>query len=420
MRLLNVLCLIVLVNISCQAQKFEKSPYLILLAGNSFEIDYKHDNTAVKSNSVIISPNTAKVSTYFKLKSTGNLVIKLTAKVLEVKPAELTIGFGKEQVKLKIANKDYQTVTIGNFMISKEGYKHLDFLSTTGNVDIESLILEGTATTDGVVYVSDKEDFYWTRRGPSCHMGYDPQVENTTYFYNEIRVPKGQDIIGSFYMANGFREGYFGIQVNSPTERCVLFSVWSPFETDEPNEIPEDQKIVLLKKGKNVDTGEFGNEGSGGQSFLRFNWKADETYKFLLKGQPDGKGNTVYTAWFFAPENNSWELVASFKRPKTNTYLNDFHSFLENFNPNQGYLTREVEFKNQWVYNGEWHKINQAQLTVDATYSKGNRIDATGGTTRNGFFLKMGGFFDEVSQPNTIFNYNNTNSRPQIDFGKLP
>ena len=31
-------------------------------------------------------------------------------------------------------------------------------------------------------------------------------------------------------MANGFGEGYFGIQVNGPNERRVLFSVWSPFK----------------------------------------------------------------------------------------------------------------------------------------------------------------------------------------------
>src|SRR5690606_33168904 len=83
--------------------------------------------------------------------------------------------------------------------------------------------------------------------------------------------------------------------------------------------IPDDQKILLLKKGNGVYTGEFGNEGSGGQSFLRYNWQAETTYKFLLKGEPDGKGNTVYSAWFFAPEKNNWQLIAScfFREQKT-------------------------------------------------------------------------------------------------------
>ena len=57
-------------------------------------------------------------------------------------------------------------------------------------------------------------------------------------------VPEGNDVLGSYFMANGFAQGYFGIQVNSPTERRILFSVWSPFHTDDPSEIP-DQAILI-------------------------------------------------------------------------------------------------------------------------------------------------------------------------------
>ena len=75
-------------------------------------------------------------------------------------------------------------------------------------------------------------------------------------------------------MANGFGEGYFGMQVNSENERRILFSVWSPFKTDNPKEIPDDHKITLNKVGQQVKTGEFGNEGSGGQSYMKYNWSA--------------------------------------------------------------------------------------------------------------------------------------------------
>ena len=49
---------------------------------------------------------------------------------------------------------------------------------------------------------------------------------------------------------------------------------------------------------------------------MKYNWSAGKTYKFLLKGQPDNKGNTDYTAWFFAPESKEWKLVASWKDHK--------------------------------------------------------------------------------------------------------
>src|SRR5690606_4541361 len=122
------------------------------------------------------------------------------------------------------------------------------------------------------------------------------------WFYIEITVPEGEDVLGSYFMANGFAEGYFGIQVNSPSERRVLFSVWSPYETQDPNNIPDEYKIILLGKGEGVTTGEFGNEGSGGQSYKVFNWKAGTTYGFLLKGTPSVNNSTDYTAYFFDPE----------------------------------------------------------------------------------------------------------------------
>jgi hypothetical protein len=43
--------------------------------------------------------------------------------------------------------------------------------------------------------------------------------------------------------------------VNSSTERRILFSIWSPCHTDNPKDIPQDEKIKLVKKGKNVYSG---------------------------------------------------------------------------------------------------------------------------------------------------------------------
>ena len=126
--------------------------------------------------------------------------------------------------------------------------------------DNEQLSLDYVKTNQGNM-------FYWGRRGPSVHITYElPKERNLQYAYTEIMVPKGEDTIGSYFMANGFAEGYFGIQVNSPEERRVLFSVWSPFGTDNPRDIPEDQRIALLARGPEVRAGEFGNEGSGGHS----------------------------------------------------------------------------------------------------------------------------------------------------------
>jgi hypothetical protein len=187
------------------------------------------------------------------------------------------------------------------------------------------------------------------------------------------------------------------------------------------NRIPDEQKIKLLKKGADVYTGEFGNEGSGGQSFLRYNWKAGTTYKFLLHGLPDGTGSTIYTAYFYAPELAKWKLIASFRRPQTDTYLKKLHSFLENFLPEQGDKPRTVLFSNQWIRTkNEWIELNNAKFTGDNTARVRYRMDYAGGLVSNSFYLKNCGFFNNYTTLDTWFERPLTGKQPVIDLDKLP
>lgn len=402
-----------------QAKEIGKDSYNVPLIGNAFELGYKSGTSTVGKEFATISPQTKnKTRVYFKVLGTGGLTIAVKGKSTET--SKVKASFQKTD-KVLLFEPTSTKVLLGEFKISTPGYYYVDLSGLSGQVDVSSLEISGSALDKGVLFCNNPEYYYWARRGPSCHLAYTvPTKSNVTYYYNEVNVPVGEDKIGSYFMANGFGQGYFGIQVNSATERRILFSVWSPFHTDDPSAIPDDEKIKLIKKGAEVRTGEFGNEGSGGQSFLRYNWKAGVTYKFLLKGEPDGKGNTVYTAWFMPESEKDWKLIASFSRPKTNTYLTGFHSFLENFMPTEGYLTRKVDFNNQWVYDGNWKSVESAKFTVDATYRAEQRVDATGGTTKTGYFLKMGGFFNAIEKPGTVFQFNNTRIAPAIDFSKLP
>lgn len=405
-----------MLNISCFSQK---NQYVIPSIGNSFEIGENIENTTIGKTSIHLdAKNTNPTRVYFKLLNTGNLNVHLRVKSKSKGSVKTTF---LQNSKIIDFTSGGQLLKVGNFKTTTTGYHSLELVPLNGEIEIHDIIIDGDATYKGVIYSDNPDYFYWARRGPSCHLSYEiPTSKNVSYYYNEIYVPNGQDVIGSYFMANGFGEGYFGMQVNSASERRILFSVWSPFITDDPNQIPVEEKIVLLKKGKDVYTGEFGNEGSGGQSYLKYYWKAETTYKFLLKGVPNNDNSTTYTAWFFNPELNQWEIIASFKRPKTSTYLTRFHSFLENFIPNQGYHSRQVHFNNQWVYDGEWKKINQAKLSVDATYRANQRVDATGGLTYTGYYLKMGGFFNEITPPGTTFQFHNSQQPPHINFEQLP
>ena len=366
-------------------------------------------------------------STYIRINYPGTIKLWIEGKVPE----------GRSEIQVKIQGKPgiivldgttYKTYYAGEWNIKDTGYLAVTIsgIEKTASeyADIINLKIAGTSVNQQTAFVKSDEGnfFYWGRRGPSVHLGYTmPEDVKAEWFYNEVTVPAGNDVIGSYFMANGFAEGYFGIQVNTATERRILFSVWSPFNTDDPSQIPNDQKIQLLKKGEGVYAGEFGNEGSGGQSYLRYNWKADTTYGFLLRGVPDGPAHTIYTAYFFAPDKNEWMLIASFRRPKISTYLKHLHSFLENFSPEQGDLERKVLFGNQWVKDtsGKWYELNNARFTYDNTAAKRYRMDYAGGLQEGQFYLRNCGFFHDYTNLNSLFKRPLTVNKPNIPFSQL-
>lgn len=351
---------------------------------------------------------------------------------------KLRVPQGRSTFRADVAGKSFpisasgtdpHLAPIGRVEVPTAGYLRVDLkgLSKEGDVfaDVSSLEVLSSSPDLKTSFVRNNEGnmFYWGRRGPSVHLGYRmPKDVEIEYAYSELTVPPGEDPPGSYFMANGFGEGYFGFQVKSPTERWVLFSVWSPHPTDRPSEIPEDKRVALLRKGEGVRGGEFGGEGSGGQSILVHPWKSGTRYKFLTAVQPDGKGSTVYTAWFGEAASPEWRLMASFKRPQTHTHLTGFHSFLENFYDANGHLARRSLHSNPWVRDtqGTWHKITTARFTGDGTASGGHRLDYAGGLAENGFFMHNGGFFNDRVKLNTLFTRPATpDACPVIDFKKL-
>ncbi|MDR2968656.1 MAG: DUF3472 domain-containing protein [Tannerellaceae bacterium] len=361
----------------------------------------------------------ALLSTWFKVSNPGKLQLFLKTKPVETSSTVEVSLLGKS-FTVKIGKTEEPVFHVGTVTVTESGYIRVDAKGLKKETSefpfITEYLIAGEAAAEPLHFVRDFET-YWGLRGPSVHMSYALPEGNVEYFYNEITVPEGEDKTGSYFMTNGFGEGYCGIQVNSEKERRVLFSVWSPFSTDNPDEIPENQRIKLLAQGEGVHIGEFGNEGSGGQSYLIYPWKAGETYKVITRVHPDGKGNTEYYAWFYAPEDGSWKLIAGFLRPQTNTWYKRAHSFLENFIPGQGYLERKVYFKNQWVRTekGDWIELTEGVFTNDATARAGVRMDYAGGVEGDAFFLKNGGFFNDCTEYKSVFTRQPKGIRPQVD-----
>lgn len=407
-------------------QEIPSTPVIVPAGGNSWIVSNPDQGSGMISDNGIAKwgDANAKIRVYFKLPKAGELHVALNARVPSGSSKIKCTVNGKSE-ELTLTGSSLKSTFAGSFTVDAPGYHFVELqgVEKEGSffAEVKDIRLGGEATSGKMYFVN--EEYYWGRRGPSVHLSYDIPAEagNIEWFYNEITVPEGNDVIGSYYMANGFGEGYFGMQVNSETERRVLFSVWSPFQTDDPSTIPDDYKIILLEKGDGVTIGEFGNEGSGGQSYLKYNWKAGNTYRFLLRGKPLGNDFTQYTAYFFAPEVGNWKLIASFKRPHTNTWLTHQYSFLENFYTETGAITRKAFYTNQWVRgeNGNWYECTNAKFTADATARKESRMDYAGGVEDGKFFMRNCGFFNETTTIDSNHSRTANGVEPDVDVTKL-
>ncbi|MGO4291195.1 DUF3472 domain-containing protein [Chitinophaga sp. RAB17] len=396
------------------------SSYDVPLAGNAFV------TTAATGGAEVITSNglgnwtsaSAITSTYFRLALTGTLNVSIKMKVPSG-TSNIKVTVNGTAFTKTVTGNAYTTYSIGSVNITAAGYVKVDVqgVTKTGSYfgDVSHVVISGAATANNVVYANDPANYYWSRRGPSVHMNYTiPSGTTAEWFYNELTVPTGEDKIGSYFMSNGFSGGYCGIQVNSATERRVLFSVWDPSVG----------KTTLVRKGPNVVDNSFGGEGTGGQSYLLFNWQAGTTYKFLTHIVPDGTGGTDYSSWIYTPETGAWRFLATWKRPNTVSYYTGAHSFLENFIDNNGYYGRRVLFNNQWVRStsGTWTELTGGYFTADATATNDQRRDYAGGidASTGAFYLKNGGFFANYVNYNTSFTRTANGLTPTVNLTTLP
>ena len=302
------------------------------------------------------------------------------------------------------------TATFGIFHIKDPGmYRFvLSGISKSGAVfgDLKNLVLGGPAS-QGARFSADK-----SRVAPADHLWYQaPSQSKIIWFYNEVTPLAEADC--SFYMVCGFSCGYFGIQVNSPTRRSILFSVWNANdEKIDPQKVPMEDKVSLVAKGDDMKASEFGNEGTGGHCSIDYMFKTGETYRLLVGAQPEGTA-TIYTAYFYFPEKKAWGLIAAFKRPKDGGYLRDLYSFNEGYIQANGFEKRFARYGNQWIVtdDGKWMEITSVLFTRN--HKPEDRADVGGGVMDGDFFLTTGGF---VPFPN--IKSNDIFTRPAR--GKIP
>ncbi len=351
---------------------------------------------------------------------------KLTAHVIMRLPKDtesklrLALGDQVHDATVKGAGQDQAvTLSFGDYAITDAGYKcfTLESLNAPGKSigDIEALVLDGPATAKAHFNLEPR------RNAASVHLAYPvPAAERIEWFYSEVTAV--EDPVATFYMACGFRRGYFGMQVNSPTERRIIFSVWDAGAgtvAKDRQQVPKEHQVSLVAKGDDVHTSIFGNEGTGGHSHLIYGWKTGVPQRFLLTAQPDA-ASTIYSGYYFHPDKKAWVLIASMKAPQDGNYLKGLHGFSENFGGSTGHLRRKALYGNQWARtaNGKWTELTSATFSHDAT-GKSNRLDRMMGVEENQFFLAHGGFLPGTSKSGELFTRPGGGQPPNITLPEM-
>ncbi|WP_288380988.1 DUF3472 domain-containing protein, partial [uncultured Massilia sp.] len=227
-----------------------QTPATVALPGNGFVTTAGSGATETITTSGLANwtnPSTV-TSVWFRMAQAGSATIGLDASLAGSNQSTVRVTVGGTPFQVNLTKGAMKTYGVGTLSLPA-GYIRVDLqgVSKDGGYFGDVAAIKVT-TSANLQYANDAANYYWSRRGPSVHLGYTVPA-NTEYFYSEVTVPSGQDAIGSYYMANGFNGGYFGIQVKSPSERWVLFSVW-----DADN----GAKTTLVSKGAGAIDNGFG------------------------------------------------------------------------------------------------------------------------------------------------------------------
>ena len=278
---------------------------------------------------------------------------------------------------------------------------------------VKGLELQGSPTRDARFNLKSR------RNAASVHIGYpEANGKDVEWFYNEVKAT--EQPLYTYYMACGFKRGYFGMQINSPSERRIIFSVWdSGNEAVDRSRVNDENRVKLLAKGENVVADSFGNEGTGGHSHEIYNWRTNSTQKFLVHAVKDGNA-TIYTGYHFRPELNRWSLIASFRAPKDGQLMRGLYSFIEDFGGEFGDRLRAAEFGPTWIRttDGQWMRMTTGRFTHDVTGGK-DRFDYDLTAINDGFRLQNGGFRGNSPTLGTLVTTIARSEPPNIDFSKL-
>ena len=396
MRLLQYAFISCIITISLAAKGQVSTKFIVLAFSNAYTHPRPSNDTIEYINKNGILPWTEKdrtIQIYFYVTKATSAQLFLNVKNVAT-ACSFLVNLDNNKVQNIAVKKGDTIVSIGSFTIKDTGYH---FVNIKGNEGVQFPMIKSLTidkTLPGVI-LFNKSNY---KGAASTHLRYTvPGDSAIKWFYTEVNVPdEVANSVNAYYETNGFHSGYGGIQINNPNERRFIFSIWSLFKTDNPKQIPSDYVVHLNKKGENVFTGEFGDEGSGGHSHLVFPWVTNRTYRFLTGITKIEGDSATYVGYYAAPEDHyKWHLLSKWTQHKTDTKtgFTRLYAFVENFGDNGDDFFKAF-YSNQWAvtFNGTWIELTEAKFTTTANNKTHQRFDYGAGVEHGKFYMFSGGF----------------------------
>lgn len=241
------------------------------------------------------------------------------------------------------------------------------------------------------------------RQCRSVHLRHGEFPKDSKALYVEAKALESAP--GTYFCAANFNDGYIGFQELGNGHKWLIFSVWDPVSKgDNPHDIPENERAKLIQKGDNVTAKRFGGEGTGGQSFMDYEWKVDEPMRFLVIRKPDGDTFKQVSGYFFNNKTKAWELISCWRTEQKPGEFSYAVSFVEDFarNYTSAKQIRKAAYGPAFACSndGKWTELRTGTFTADDTPSDAIRaeiieetgafsIQTGGNTTTTDFTLNM-------------------------------
>lgn len=318
------------------------------------------------------------------------------------------LGFKERELDLGLVGKGaFDTVFVTSVNIPQTGYYRYELKPTSAierAITIRSLLFNALEA-DGQVNHTNYQS------SPSVHLSFSSTAKTTRsydWIYEEIMVPEGEDPLATYYMSLGFYRGYMGIQTNSATERRVLFSVWDSKDADHDKSMKDADFVTLVDKDEATTVNSFGNEGTGGQSYVKSaNWKTGKPVKFLMNVRKLKKNTVILSAWYCVDETEGWKYVATWRAPHEQRMFDGFYSFIENYGYTNGQISRKAYYYNAWGKEdatGKWINFNKVGFS-NTDGAEGQRMDYEQGVAPEypeRFYMASGGYTPTLKTANEI------------------